>query len=124
MAGSERKGTFKVETLKGIEAEMQAVWETEKLHEINAPPNGEGEKFMTTFPYPYMNGRLHLGHTFTITKCEFATRYIKHLIYAMNKEFLGGICRRLMLPRERLILIQTHGVLNMYVNFEPFKIFV
>ena len=40
MAGSERKGTFKVETLKGIEAEMQAVWETEKLHEINAPSNG------------------------------------------------------------------------------------
>ena len=33
------------------------------------------EKFMVTFPYPYMNGRLHLGHTFTITKCEFAVGY-------------------------------------------------
>lgn len=28
------------------------------------------DKFITTFPYPYMNGRLHLGHTFTISKCE------------------------------------------------------
>ena len=30
---------------------------------------------MVTFPYPYMNGRLHLGHTFTISKCEFAVGY-------------------------------------------------
>lgn len=26
------------------------------------------EKFLVTFPYPYMNGRLHLGHAFTISK--------------------------------------------------------
>jgi leucyl-tRNA synthetase len=30
---------------------------------------------MVTFPYPYMNGRLHLGHTFTLAKCEFAVGY-------------------------------------------------
>ncbi len=30
---------------------------------------------MATFPYPYMNGRLHLGHTFTLAKCEFAVGY-------------------------------------------------
>ncbi|KAK6031486.1 leucine--tRNA ligase, partial [Ostertagia ostertagi] len=32
-------------------------------------------KYLTTFPYPYMNGRLHLGHTFTVSKCEFAVGY-------------------------------------------------
>ena len=30
---------------------------------------------MVTFPYPYMNGQLHLGHTFTISKCEFAVGF-------------------------------------------------
>lgn len=30
-----------------------------------------------TFPYPYMNGRLHLGHTFSLSKCEFGVGYQK-----------------------------------------------
>ena len=30
---------------------------------------------MITFPYPYMNGRLHMGHGFSLTKTEFMVRY-------------------------------------------------
>ena len=30
---------------------------------------------MVTFPFPYMNGKLHMGHTFTVSKCEFAVGY-------------------------------------------------
>jgi leucyl-tRNA synthetase len=32
-------------------------------------------KFFGTFPYPYMNGRPHLGHALTICPLEFSCRY-------------------------------------------------
>ncbi len=30
------------------------------------------DTYMATFPYPYMNGYLHLGHGFTMAKYDFA----------------------------------------------------
>ena len=42
----------------------------------NSPPAvHEGGKFLVTFPYPYMNGRLHIGHAFSMTKAEFAVNF-------------------------------------------------
>ncbi|EFO88158.1 hypothetical protein CRE_06955 [Caenorhabditis remanei] len=32
-------------------------------------------KYLVTFPFPYMNGRMHLGHTFSASKCEFAAGF-------------------------------------------------
>ena len=65
---------------------MQAMWEKEKPFEVDAPEDMSEEQyvrktdftssFMATFPYPYMNGMLHLGHAFTATKAEFATRCV------------------------------------------------
>lgn len=76
MAALDRKGTFKVEYLQEIEKRVQQKWDQEKIFEMEAPSDGKAhEKFMCTFPYPYMNGRLHLGHTFSLSKCEFASRY-------------------------------------------------
>ena len=75
---TERKGTFKVEILKQIEEEVQKKWDELKVFEEEAPAEGDGgsdEKYFVTFPFPYMNGRLHLGHTFTISKCEFAVGF-------------------------------------------------
>ncbi|XP_018883476.3 leucine--tRNA ligase, cytoplasmic isoform X1 [Gorilla gorilla gorilla] len=75
---AERKGTAKVDFLKKIEKEIQQKWDTERVFEVNAS-NLEKQtskgKYFVTFPYPYMNGRLHLGHTFSLSKCEFAVGY-------------------------------------------------
>ncbi|XP_050017932.1 leucine--tRNA ligase, cytoplasmic [Alexandromys fortis] len=77
---AERKGTAKVDFLKKIEKEVQQKWEAEKVFEVNAShlekqkQTSKG-KYFVTFPYPYMNGRLHLGHTFSLSKCEFAVGY-------------------------------------------------
>ena len=78
MSSDTRKGTFKVQFLKDIERSIQARWENDKVFEEDAP-DAPQEKFMVTFPYPYMNGRLHLGHTFTLAKGEFAVRYDLYL---------------------------------------------
>nr|XP_044636742.1 leucine--tRNA ligase, cytoplasmic [Equus asinus] len=75
---AERKGTAKVDFLKKIEREIQKKWDSEKVFEVNASDlekqTSKG-KYFVTFPYPYMNGRLHLGHTFSLSKCEFAVGY-------------------------------------------------
>ncbi|KAF6777138.1 hypothetical protein AHF37_03347 [Paragonimus kellicotti] len=68
-----RKGTAKLEELLQIEREIQTLWEKEKAFEADAIRGSDiKDKFFATFPYPYMNGRLHLGHTFSLLKCEFA----------------------------------------------------
>lgn len=50
------------------------MWESTNVFHADAADRTK-EKYMATFPYPYMNGRLHLGHSFSLSKVEFATRY-------------------------------------------------
>jgi leucyl-tRNA synthetase len=59
--------------LRDIEKSVQSKWEASKVNDVNMDPSRE--KFMVTFPYPYMNGRLHLGHAFSMTKAEFTARF-------------------------------------------------
>ncbi|GJM91218.1 hypothetical protein PR202_ga07574 [Eleusine coracana subsp. coracana] len=60
-----------------IQSEAQKSWEDNKVFEAdpgNSRP-GPGEKFFGNFPYPYMNGLLHLGHAFSLSKLEFGAAY-------------------------------------------------
>lgn len=61
--------------LRKIEKEVQAEWEKAKIFEEDPPADKSKPKYFGTFPYPYMNGTLHLGHSFTLSKVEFTVQY-------------------------------------------------
>ncbi|KAJ3708261.1 hypothetical protein LUZ61_011966 [Rhynchospora tenuis] len=74
---SSDKPRRRAERLRKIEESIQAIWDEHKVFEAEAGqvPARPGDKFFGNFTYPYMNGRLHLGHAFTISKLEFAAAY-------------------------------------------------
>ncbi len=47
----------------------------EEAHVFEADPDPARQKILVTFPYPYMNGPLHVGHTFTATRVEAYARF-------------------------------------------------
>jgi leucyl-tRNA synthetase len=59
--------------LREIEIRVQEVWANSQAYESNVDITKP--KFFLNFPYPYMNGRLHLGHAFSLTKAEFTARF-------------------------------------------------
>ncbi|GJF00478.1 leucine-tRNA ligase [Phanerochaete sordida] len=83
--------TGKRDFLKSLETKYQQRWASERVFEVNAPTREEMEgmtatevrekypKWFGNFPYPYMNGSLHLGHAFTISKIEFAAGFQRML---------------------------------------------
>lgn len=58
-----------------MEKEMQSIWKREHAFEKDFLWSIDDPKYFATFPYPYMNGKLHLGHSFSISKVEFAVAY-------------------------------------------------
>ncbi|SJX62163.1 probable CDC60-leucine--tRNA ligase, cytosolic [Sporisorium reilianum f. sp. reilianum] len=82
------ENTAKRDFLQKLEKESQQFWAQQHVFDINAPTQDEGlvdmtpeevrakyPKWFATIPYAYMNGSLHLGHAFTLSKVEFAAGY-------------------------------------------------
>ncbi|ANQ09058.1 Leucyl-trna synthetase [Plasmodium coatneyi] len=60
--------------LLNIEKNIQNLWKEHNVYEKEFIDNNES-RFTGNFPYPYMNGLLHIGHAFTLSKLEFLVRY-------------------------------------------------
>ena len=72
-----------------IEKKYQAKWQNSGIFHANAPSTSEEPfgsvapaelrkrhpKYFGTFAYPYMNGTLHAGHSFTASKVEFTAGF-------------------------------------------------
>jgi leucyl-tRNA synthetase len=58
---------------KEIEAKWRESWESAGIFE--ADPDLKRQKVMVTFPFPYMNGPLHVGHTFTASRVDAYARF-------------------------------------------------
>ncbi|KAI9737262.1 MAG: cytosolic leucyl tRNA synthetase [Claussenomyces sp. TS43310] len=87
----ELKGTEKRDTLIQIEKKYQQQWERDGVFQPNAPTTTEiplhsispaelrekFPKFFGTMAYPYMNGTLHVGHSFSVSKIEFTAGFAR-----------------------------------------------
>jgi leucyl-tRNA synthetase len=60
-------------SIKIIEEKWRTRWENH--HVFEADPDPKREKMLVTFPYPYMNGPLHVGHTFTASRVDAYARF-------------------------------------------------
>jgi isoleucyl-tRNA synthetase len=69
--------TGKRDALRANEIEVQKQWEDAKVFEADVDANRE--HFLVTFPYPYSNGHLHLGHAFSLTKAVFRAQFERHM---------------------------------------------
>ncbi|GBE54778.1 valine--tRNA ligase [archaeon BMS3Bbin15] len=58
--------------LREIDRKWAKKWDRTKIFEADIE---DKEKIFATFPFPYMNGPLHLGHTFTSTRVDVWARF-------------------------------------------------
>jgi leucyl-tRNA synthetase len=85
------ENTEKRDTLIDAEKKYQKLWQDQAVFQPDAPSIEEEAfdqvtpdelhqkypKFFGNFAYPYMNGTLHAGHSFTVSKIEFTAGFAR-----------------------------------------------
>lgn len=59
--------------LRSVEQKWQKRWDEQHLYDVEV--DRTKESLLVTFPYPYVNGPLHLGHSFTCNKVDIYARF-------------------------------------------------
>ncbi|MBR9700353.1 leucine--tRNA ligase [Candidatus Woesearchaeota archaeon] len=62
------------EEVQKRESKWQKLWSDKQAFEANPDKR---QKFFCTFPYPYVNGLPHIGHTFTMMRVDAFARYMR-----------------------------------------------
>jgi leucyl-tRNA synthetase len=57
------------------EERWSRIWLENRVFEADPVPGRT--KFFITFPFPYMNGSLHLGHAYTSGRLDVLARYLR-----------------------------------------------
>ncbi|PSN84573.1 leucine--tRNA ligase [Candidatus Marsarchaeota G1 archaeon OSP_D] len=110
---SEAEYAKKIARIKQIEEKIQPLWEEKKVYEAE-PVEGKPKKFVT-FPYPYMNGPLHVGHALSSTRVDVYARYMRlqgyNVLYPFAWHWTGepivGLAKRVAKGEQKTIDILT-----------------
>jgi leucyl-tRNA synthetase len=118
-AKDEKEKTFaRRDKLIANEREAQTLWEQQKFNQAEIQPGRK--KFMVTFPFPYMNGLMHLGHAFSLTKAEFFIRFKRlrgfNVLFPFGLHCTGmPICAAAKRLKEE---IDNHGIAKLKQTME------
>ncbi|MCS7386913.1 MAG: leucine--tRNA ligase [archaeon GB-1867-005] len=103
--------------LRDIEEKWIKLWEEHRIFE--ADPDSRPKVFVT-FPFPYMNGPLHLGHAFTALRVDVYARFKRmqgyNVLFPWAWHWTGatiaGAAKRIEQGDEKLIkvLVEIDGV--------------
>jgi len=78
-AAPEAAPTTRRDSLLTIESSVQRSWSENNIYSVDIDsdslPRSNDDKYFATFPYPYMNGALHLGHAFTLAKVDYQCQF-------------------------------------------------